>query len=129
MIGERVPVPIARFGVGLAARLLPTRPDRERYATEFLAELYGLPPAAQLRQTAGILSRAFALRAALGASPFRIEEKAVLTIPLGRRIRCRLLRWHHWHTYRTEDGGRYRACTVCHKDHPGQMGPDNTIGA
>ena len=129
MTGVRAPVPAARLGVGLAARVLPTRPDRERYAAEFLAELHGLPPAAQLRHTAGVLSQAFALRAALGSSPSPIEEKAVPTIPLGRRFRCRLLRWHHWHTYSTEDGSRYRACTVCHKDHPGKLGMDNTIGA
>jgi hypothetical protein len=129
MTGERAPVSVARLGVGLAARVLPTRPARERYAAEFLAELHGLPPAAQLRHTAGILSQAFALRAALGSSSSPIEEKAVPTIPLGRRLRCRLLRWHHWHTYSTEDGGLYKACTVCHKDHPGQMGPFNTIGA
>ena len=129
MTGERAPLPVARLGVGLAARVLPTPAERKRYGAEFLAELYGLPPAAQLRQTAGILSQAFALRAALGTSPSRIEEKAVPTSPLGRRIRCRVLRLHHWHTYSTEDGGLYKACTVCHKDHPGQMGPFNTIGA
>ena len=56
------------------------------------------------------------------------SEVSVSTASLGRRIRCRLLRWHHWQTYRTEDGGRYKACTVCHKDHPGQLGPHNTIG-
>lgn len=48
--------------------------------------------------------------------------------PLRRRLRCRILRLHDWHTYSTEDGGRYRSCTVCRKDHPGQMGPFNTIG-
>ena len=128
MTGQRAPVPVARLGTALAARALPSRPDRERYAAEFLAELYDLTPAAQLRHTAGILSQAFALRAALGSSPSRIEEKVMPTSPLGRRILCRL-RWHHWHTYSTEDGGLYKACTVCHKDHPGKLGMDNTIGA
>ena len=129
MTGERAPVPMARLGVGFAARLLPSRPDRERYAAEFLAELHGLPPAAQLRHTAGVLSQALALRAALGSSPSPIEEKAVPTIPLGRRLRCRLLRWHHWQSHSTEDGGRYKSCSVCHRDHPGKLGMDNTIGA
>lgn len=129
MNAERAPVPVARLGVGLAARVLPTRPDRERYAAEFLAELHGLPPAAQLRHTAGVLSQAFALRAALGSSPSPIEEKVVQTIPLGRRLRCRLLRWHHWQSHSTEDGGRYKSCSVCHRDHPGKLGMDNTIGA
>jgi hypothetical protein len=129
MNAGRAPLPAARLGVGLAARALPSSPDRERYAAEFLAELHGLPPAAQLRYTAGVLSQAFALRAALGSSPSPIEERTVPTIPLGRRLRCRLLRWHHWHTYNTADGGLYKPCTVCHTDHPGQLGPFNTIGA
>jgi hypothetical protein len=129
MTGARPPIPAARIGVELAARMLPTRPARARYTSEFLAELYGLPPAAQLRHTVGVLSQVFALRAALGSSSSPIEEKAVPSTPLGRRLRCRILRWHHWHTYSTTDGGRYKACTVCHKDHPGQMGPSNTIGA
>jgi len=50
------------------------------------------------------------------------------TIPFGRRFRCRVLRWHDWRTVSTEDGGRYASCSVCRKDHPGQMGPQNTIG-
>ena len=129
MTGRRAPVPVARLGVGLAARVLPTQPDRERYAAEFVAELHGLPPAAQLRYTAGVLSQTFALRAALGSAPSPTEEKAVPTIPLGRRLRCRVLRWHHWQTHGTEDGRRYRSCSVCHRDHPGQLGMDNTIGA
>jgi hypothetical protein len=129
--GDRAPVPAARLGVGLAARVLPTRSDRERYAAEFRAELHGLKPAAQLRYTAGVLSQTLALRAALGASPSRgIEEPTVQqTIPFGRRFRCRVLRWHDWQRHSTEDGRRYRSCSVCHKDHPGQLGMDNTIGA
>jgi hypothetical protein len=129
MTGERAPVPVARLGVGLAARLLPTRSDRERYAAEFLAELHGMTPAKQLRHTLGILSQAFALRVALGSFPSPIEERAMPTVPLGRRLRCRLLRWHHWQLHSTEDGGLYKACTVCRKDHPGKLGMDNTIGA
>ena len=129
MTGQRAPVPAARLGVGLAVRMLPTRPDRDRYAAEFLAELHGLPHAEQLRYTAGVLSQAFALRAALGSAPSPIEERAMPTIPLGRRLRCRLLRWHHWETHSTEDGGRYKSCSVCHRDHPGKLGMNNTIGA
>jgi hypothetical protein len=131
MTGERAPIPAARLGVGLAARVLPTQPDRDRYAAEFLAELYGLSSAAQLRHTAGVLSQTFALRAALGVSRSRRIEEATMhqTIPWGRRFRCRVLRWHHWTLHSTEDGGRYKACTVCHRDHPGKLGIDNTIGA
>ncbi len=128
MTGERAPVPLARLGVGLAVRVLPRPGDRARYYCEFIAELYGLPASVQLRHTAGVLSEVFALRAALGESPSPMEEKVMPTIPTGRRLRCRILRWHHWHTYSTDDGGLYKACTVCHKDHPGKLGIDNTIG-
>jgi hypothetical protein len=111
--------------------VLPTRPDRERYRAEFLAELTGMPTSTQLRHTAGVMSQALALRTALGAAPSRVLEGDTMqeTISWGRRFACRVLRWHHWERHTTEDGGRYRACSVCHKDHPGRMGPDNTIGA
>ncbi len=128
MTGGRTPVRLARLGVGLAVRVLPNPADRARYHSEFIAELYGLPASVQLRHTTGVLSQMFALRAALGESPSPMEEKAMPTIPLGRRLRCRILRWHDWHTYSTDDGGLYKACTVCHKDHPGKLGIDNTIG-
>jgi hypothetical protein len=118
MTDARPVVPVARLGIDLAARALPTRADRERYATEFLAELHGLSPAAQLRHTAGVLSQTFALRAALGASASRgIEEAAMrTTIPAGQRFRCRYMHWHYWHTFSTDDGERYVACSVCRKE-------------
>ncbi len=128
MNGARAPIRLARLGVGLAVRVLPRPADRARYHREFIAELHGLPASVQLRHTAGVLSQTFALRAALGEFPSPMEEKAMPTTPLGRRLRCRVLRWHHWHTYSTEDGGLYKACTVCHRDHPGKLGIDNTIG-
>ena len=116
--------------VELAARLLPTPADRRRYQAEFVAELYGLPAADQLRHATGVLSQAFALRAALGTSPQRLGEAAMpSTIPWARRFRCRVLRLHHWQLHSAEDGSRYRSCSVCGKDHPGPLGMDNTIGA
>jgi hypothetical protein len=74
----------------------------------------------------GVLSQALALRAALSSAPARLEEAAVE--PWGRRLRCRVLRWHHWQLRSTEDGGRYRACSVCAREHIGPRGPTNTIG-
>ena len=50
--------------VELAVRVLPAQ-HRERYALEFIAELYGLPPAQQRRHSARVLTSAWALRAAL----------------------------------------------------------------
>jgi hypothetical protein len=121
------PLVAARLAVGLATRMLPTPADRRRYYAEFVADLYGQPSTAQLRHAAGVLSQAFALRSALGAPTSPLEEDAVQ--PFGRRFRCRVLRWHDWHLHSTEDGGRYRSCSVCGKDHPGPLGMDNTIGA
>ena len=117
----------ARFVVGVATRVLSTPADRRRYYAEFVAELHGRPPAAQFRHAAGVLSQALALRSALGAPTGSPEEVAMQ--PFGRRLRCRVLRWHDWHLHSTEDGGRYLSCSVCGKDHPGKLGMDNTIGA
>jgi hypothetical protein len=114
------PTSAARFAVGVATRALPTPADRRRYYAEFVAELHGQPPAAQFRHAAGVLSQAFALRAALGA-PRPVEEAPMSS--LGRRFRCRVLRWHDWHLHSTEDGGRYRSCSVCGKEHIGPQGP------
>ncbi len=121
------PTPVARLAVELAARLLPTPADRRRYQAEFVAELYGLPAAEQFRHAAGVLSQAFALRAALGSAPRRLEEAAMQsTIPWGRRFRCRVPRIHHWQLHSTEDGSRYRS-SVCRKDHQGPSGIGNTL--
>jgi hypothetical protein len=110
---------LARAAVELTVRALPTWEDRLRYRGEFLADLDALSPAEQLRYAAGVLSQTFALRAALGASPARVEEDAMDTkIPTFRRFRCRFLRWHDWQTMSNPDGERYRACSVCEKDEP-----------
>src|SRR6185312_1904397 len=103
----RPPVAGARFVVGLATRVLPSPAARRRYYAEFVAELYGQAPAAQLRYAAGVLSQAFTLRTALGAPTGPLEEVAVQ--PFGRRLRCHVLRWHHWQLHSTEDGGRYQS--------------------
>jgi hypothetical protein len=130
MNGPRAPVPGARLGVDLAVRALPTRADRERYYAELVAELWGLPPGAQLRHVAGSLSQAFALRAALGASRSPTEETAVHQTPsLSRTILCRAFRHHDWHTHSTDDGGRYESCAVCHRDRTPRLGPGAHFGA
>jgi hypothetical protein len=115
----RRPTPVARLGVGVAARLLPTPADRRRYQAEFVGELYGLSIPAQLRHAAGVLSQALALRSARGGSSPRYEEVAVYTTTAGQRFCCRYLRWHHWSPFSTPDGGRYVACTVCRREHGG----------
>ncbi len=111
---------MARAAVDLAVWFLPELDDRLRYRAEFLAELHDLSPAGQLRYTAGLLSQTFALRAALGDSPTRVEEDA-MTITRTRPFywRCRVLRRHHWVTRSTEDGNRYDACSRCGRDRGG----------
>ena len=130
MTGPPAPLWVARVGVALATRSLPTLADRHRYRAEFLAELHDLPPAGQLRFTAGVLSQTFALRAALGSSPTRAEEDAMTLPRTTVTWRCRVLRAHVWVSRSTEDGGRYLVCRRCGRD-KGQAswGPDNTFGS
>jgi hypothetical protein len=116
MTGRNAVLPAAHVGVDLAARALPSRADRERYATEFLAELHGMSPAAQLRHTAGVLSQVLALRAALGATPSTEEAAMRSTTSPAQRFRCRYLHWHRWHEFSTDDGARYRACSACRRE-------------
>ena len=117
MTGRRAPLGMARLGVELAARMLPTPADRERYEAEFLAELHDLEWADQVRLAFGVLSRALALRAALAGAPSCTEEDA-MTFPAVRVPfwRCRLLRIHSWAMHSTEDGTRYQACALCGED-------------
>ncbi|TFV78384.1 hypothetical protein E4P39_04010 [Blastococcus sp. CT_GayMR19] len=116
MTTARAPHPVARLGVGLAARALRRPGDRARYRAEFLAELHDLPPAGQLRFTAGVLSQTFALRAALGSSPTRAEEDAMTLTRTTFYWRCRVFRTHAWVSRSTEDGGRYLVCRRCGRD-------------
>jgi hypothetical protein len=125
----RGPLPLARAGVGLAVRALPDGHERLRYRDEFLADLHDLPRADQLRYTAGVLSQTFALRAALGSTPSRVEEDAMTITRTQFYWRCRVLRFHHWVARSTEDGVRYLVCSRCDRDKgEASWGPDNTIG-
>jgi hypothetical protein len=114
------PSVLARAGVALATRLLPTGTARTRYRDEFLAELHDLTPTAQLRHIAALLLRGPALRAAL--------EDAVDT--MGARVpfwRCRVFRWHDFVRRSNPDGGLYQACRRCGRDRgPGGYGPLTT---
>ena len=121
----RAPVPGARFVAEFAASRLPTPADRRRYQAEFVAELHGLPPAAQLRYAAGVLTSTPALRTALSREATPIEEVAMPS--LGRRFRCRVLRWHDWRVHSTEDGELYRSCALCHIDHQGELEIPNSF--
>jgi hypothetical protein len=123
MTGVRSPIPGGRLGVTLAVRALPRRADRDRFSAEYLAELYGQPPAAQVRQLTGFLSQAFVLRAALGAAPSPMEGPVMTPTTVGHRFRCHVLRHHRYRWYSADDGSRYRACQFCRKESPGNRGP------
>ncbi len=111
------PTAVARALVELTVRGLSELDDRLRYRAEFLADLHRLPPAAQLRYAAGVLSQMFALRAALGSAPTRAEE-AAMTAPTRTSFffRCHVLRMHDWVSRSAEDGSRYLVCRRCGRD-------------
>ena len=128
--GSAGALPVAKAGVDLAVRVLPALDDRLRSRAEFLAELHSLPPAGQLRYTAGVLSQTFALRAALGSTPSRVEEDAMTLTQTPFSWRCSVLRTHRWVARSTEDGVRYLVCRRCGRDKgEASWGPGNTIGA
>src|ERR1700750_2847239 len=110
----------ARIAVRLVVRLLPGLAARRRYQGEFVADLYGLPPAAQLRYAAGVLSQITALRAALGASRSEPGEADMAPDP----FRCRVLRWHSWQTYAAPHGGHVWICSRCGKERGPFFSPD-----
>jgi hypothetical protein len=137
MTGPRAPVLVARAAVGLAVRPLRDE-DRARYRAEFSADLAALPPLGQLRYAAGVLSRAFVLRAALDSNPTGAEE-AAMSAPARARVpfprygspvpfwRCRVFRWHDFVRRSNPDGGLYQACRRCGLDRgPGGYGPMTT---
>jgi hypothetical protein len=105
----------SRHTVQAATRVLPGA-TRDRYRQEFLAELYGLGRARQLRYALGVLSRCWALRAAINTPSDATAADMELVFPRHRRpLPCRLNR-HRWETLRTEDGKPYLHCQRCDKD-------------
>jgi hypothetical protein len=100
--------------VELAVRVLPAE-HRARYGLEFIAELYGLPPAQQRRHAARVLTGAWALRTALSeAVPGAHGEKAVI-IKTATPVTCRLIGRGH-------GGPRGRSDTAAPR--PAQWSPD-----
>jgi hypothetical protein len=122
---------LAGLLVRLAVRLLPGPLVRRRYAVEFAAELHGRPAAARLRLALGILSTAFALRAALASAPIDREARAAVRRTRWQRFRCTVLHLHHWKVLSNPDGERYLGCAWCGHEHsgPGPAGAPGFIGA
>lgn len=104
--------------VELAARTLPPE-HRHRYALEFTAELYGMPRRQQVRHSLQVLSRAWALRAAVAdASSVPIKENA-MTQTLRSWLLCHAGR-HRWEQHRNpEAGGKdavFQLCVRCGRE-------------
>jgi hypothetical protein len=100
--------------VELAARVLPAE-QRQRYALEFIAELYGMPRSQQVRHSIQVLAHAWALRTVLTATSGARPQEGTMTRTTRRPFRC-LLRIHRWHWLSTEDGERYECCLRCGLD-------------
>ncbi len=107
---------VPRHTVQAATRLLPGS-TRDRYRQEFLAELYGLGRARQLHHALGVLSRSWALRAAINTPTEATAADLEIVFPRRRGpLSCRLNLRHRWATLRTEDGKPYLRCQRCGKD-------------
>lgn len=110
----------ARQGVTIATRVLPAGPTRDRYRQEFIADLHVMALPKQATYTLGVITNAWALRAAVAEDSHVAKEATMKT---QHPLTCRFNLHHDWHTYSTEDGGRYRQCTRCGKYHPGTNYP------
>jgi hypothetical protein len=114
--------------VEAAARLLPAA-QRQRYALEFTAELYGLPRSRQRKHSLQVLVSALQLRAALSESGTSPLPEDIMLITAKRPLRCRFGR-HRWHWTSTDGHNHLQCCADCGKDRPesfsdlmGQVGP------
>ena len=95
--------------VEAAAQVLPAG-QRERYAREFVSELYGLPRHHQLRHACQVLAHAWALRTVLASTT---SEETAMTSTTGRPLRCRL-HLHQWDERENpETRERYEICLRC----------------
>ena len=110
------PGAVARAILSLAVETLPAE-HRNRYQTEFLAELNFVPEPKQTRYALRVMARSWTLRSALHDQPRPIEEVIIMSKPL----RCRL----HMHAWRVrhneEDATPYEQCVRCHAERDTQL--------
>jgi len=105
-----------RHIVRAATRVQPGS-TQDRYRQEFLAELHGLGRARQLRHAAGVLSRSWALRAAINCPSEAAAADTEIVSPRRQRpLSCRLNLRHRYATLRTDDGKPCLRCQRCGKD-------------
>jgi hypothetical protein len=99
----------------LAARVLPAGPARDRYRHEFLAELYGMSAARQIRHATALLTRSFALRAAVDREQQPSTLELITPVTTRKPLRCRLNIRHKWVRRINPDGDDYLQCKRCKK--------------
>ncbi|HEY2296716.1 MAG TPA: hypothetical protein VGH43_03220 [Jatrophihabitans sp.] len=116
----------ARAGLVVRAvtRMLPAGPIRDRYRQAFLAELHGLGGISSMLFLFGLLSRSFALRAAV-RNPS--ADSSTISAP-AKPLLCRTGLHHRWRTYLNPDGEPYRHCVRCGADRYDGMGQTNVAG-
>jgi hypothetical protein len=123
-VGRARPWP--RRMVRAASLLLPRGAVRDRYRSEFVADLDGLTPGAQLRYAVGVLASAVALRgAAKGATSTPLEDTMTTTKPL----LCRTNLHHRWEHAFGDTGEVYVRCRRCHKEKWTGLRGDRSVSA
>lgn len=112
----RPPRPWPARTVRLAVCVLPPGPARDRYRHEFLAELYDMSSARQMRHAAQLLTRSFALRAAVDGVRQPSTLELIMPITTRKPLLCRLNLRHRWVRRVNPDGEDYLQCKRCDKD-------------
>lgn len=108
--------------VELAARVLPQQ-QRQRYALEFIAELYDQPRGWQFQHAVSILTHSWQLRTALGTDT-SLGDIMTTNTQAKRPLLCRF-GVHDWQYERNpESGETFQRCSRCGKDseYAGGMG-------
>jgi hypothetical protein len=105
--------PLTRLAVGVATALIPPGQVRERYRTEFAAELAELSATQRVGHALSLVATAPALHRAL-------VDSGAVDVPHSP-LWCRVHLRHRWHTLSTDDGARFRRCPDCGLDHDGTM--------
>jgi len=116
--GQRPTWP-ARWLIRLAVLALPGMPARVRYRRELEADLVRLPRARQFAYAMRVVSRAWALRRAMGPKDSLSLNTEGAHLEFVKPVLCRINVHHEWKWQSTEDGQRYRRCVLCGKDDDG----------
>jgi len=112
--------------VELAAHTLPPQ-SRQRYAMEFIAELYDQPRSWQFQHAFSVLIHSWQLRAALAETDTLGDVMTANTQPR-RSLRCRL-GVHDWQLERNpESGATFKTCARCGKDNTDNHGLQGGFG-